>query len=242
MEFSDYIVFADESGDHNLKSLDPDFPAFALSFCVFKKEDYCSKVAPSVQALKFRFWGHDAVVLHEHEIRKSKGPFTLLMSDKGLREDFYKSLNEVMSAAPMTIIASAIHKQKLIDQYTNPYSPYEIALKFCLERLLIFLKAAGEVDKRVHIVFECRGSKEDSELELAFRRVIAGDDRWGWVQRDFSEMDFQPVFAKKAANSSGLQFADLTARPIALKMLRPTQDNRAYDIIQTKLGDIKQFP
>jgi len=50
------------------------------------------------------------------------------------------------------------------------------------------------------------------------------------------------VFIPKAANSSGLQLADLTARPIALSHLRPNQPNRAFEIIRTKLEDLKSFP
>ncbi len=48
----------------------------------------------------------------------------------------------------------------------------------------------------------------------------------------------------KKSNSTGLQIADLTARPIGIKTLRPDQPNRAYDIIEKKLrkspqGDVK---
>jgi hypothetical protein len=46
----------------------------------------------------------------------------------------------------------------------------------------------------------------------------------------------------KAANSTGLQLADLTARPIGLSALRPGQPNRAFDIIRSKLGGLKCFP
>ena len=42
------------------------------------------------------------------------------------------------------------------------------------------------------------------------------------------------LFVDKKANSTGLQIADLIARPIGLKVLRPEQPNRAYDIIETK--------
>ena len=38
----------------------------------------------------------------------------------------------------------------------------------------------------------------------------------------------------KTANSAGLQLADLVARPIGIKHLRPLQMNRAYDIIRKK--------
>lgn len=241
-EFSDYIVYVDESGDHSLTSIDPQFAAFALSFCIVKKADYVEKVVPAMQALKFKYWGHDSVVLHEHEIRKSKGDFTFLLTDKSLREAFYADLNQVMADAPITIIASVIDKVRLKQRYPNPWNPYEIALKFCLERLLMFLRSMGQDGKRVHLVFECRGKSEDEQLELVFRRIVGGGEAWGWVQRDFSVMEFEPIFAKKSVNSTGLQLADLTARPIAIKTLRPAQPNRAYDIIVTKLGQIKEFP
>ena len=240
--FSDYIVYVDETGDHSLTSINPSFPAFALSFCVFRKEDYAGQVVPAMQSFKFKYWGHDSVILHEHEIVKSKNQFSFLLTDRALREGFYADLNQMIADAPMTVIASAIDKAKLVARYPTPYSPYEIALKFCLERLLILMRASGQEGRRLHVIFECRGPREDAELELAFRRVVTGEDSWGWVTRDFSAIEFVPVFVKKAANSSGLQLADLTARPIALNMLRPTQQNRAFKIIQTKLGHLKHFP
>ncbi len=241
-EFSDYIVYVDESGDHSLTSIDADFPVFSLSFCVVKKSDYLDAVVPSVQALKFKYWGHDSVVLHEHEIRKSKGDFTFLLTDRTVRKQFYEDLNQVMVDAPITIIASVIDKVKLTKKYPSPWNPYEIALHSCLERLLMFLRDNDQTGKRTHVVFEGRGKSEDAELESAFRRIVAGENGWDWVKRDFSSMEFEPKFAKKSVNSTGLQLADLTARPIAIKTLRPKQANRAYDVILTKMGAIKEFP
>jgi hypothetical protein len=34
MEKSDYIIYVDESGDHSLTSIDPQFPVFTLAFCI----------------------------------------------------------------------------------------------------------------------------------------------------------------------------------------------------------------
>ena len=70
---SSYIFYADESGDHSLTSIDVNFPVFALSLCGFKKSSYCSQIVPRFQRIKFHYFGHDAVILHEHEIRKQKG-------------------------------------------------------------------------------------------------------------------------------------------------------------------------
>ncbi|WP_420892296.1 DUF3800 domain-containing protein [Paracoccus pantotrophus] len=75
-----------------------------------------------------------------------------------------------------------------------------------------------------------------------FRRVVAGERDWGWVNRNFGDVDFQPIFSKKSENSVGLQLADLTARPIAINVLRPQQANRAFDIIAPKIRNRKTFP
>ena len=71
--FSDYVVYVDESGDHSLTSIDADYPVFVLALCVFHKRHYSEKIIAAVEKLKFNYFGHDSVVLHEHEIRKQKG-------------------------------------------------------------------------------------------------------------------------------------------------------------------------
>ena len=77
-EFSDYIIYADESGDHSLTKIDPVYPVFVLCLCVFRKRDYVRHTVPAVQRLKFKWFGHDTVVLHENDIRKQRGPFVIL--------------------------------------------------------------------------------------------------------------------------------------------------------------------
>jgi len=45
MDFSDYIVYVDESGDRGLGEIDPQFPVFALVFCIVSKDKYSAPVA-----------------------------------------------------------------------------------------------------------------------------------------------------------------------------------------------------
>jgi hypothetical protein len=47
MTFSDYLIFADESCDHGLSSIDPQFPVFALVFCMLTKNDYLNRIVPA---------------------------------------------------------------------------------------------------------------------------------------------------------------------------------------------------
>ena len=87
------------------------------------------------------------------------------------------------------------------------------------------------------------GARHDGrELELEFRRIAANDSGSGPGRRNFGLFDFQPVFVPKAANSVGLQLADLTARPVALSHLRPKQRNRAFEIVRPKIGGLARLP
>jgi hypothetical protein len=117
----------------------------------------------------------------------------------------------------------------LVQRYTRPVNPYEIALLFCVERLFGFLRDNGATGPMTHVVVERRGRKEDAALELEFRRICDGANHWGRLNC------LEIMFVDKKANSTGLQLADLTARPIGLKCMRPNQANRAYDIIEPKL-------
>lgn len=228
-EFSDFVVYADESGDHGLSSVDPQYPVFVLNFCVFDKSRFVQHVVPAIQTFKFRHFGHDLVVLHEHEIRRQVPPFVFLKSE-AKRERFMEGLNTIIRDAPFTAIAAVIDKERLRRTYRFPDNPYDIALRFCLERTYAMLRSlgTGQVDRRTHFIFERRGKVEDSALELTFRRVCDGANQWGPMP------NFEIVFADKRVNSSGLQLADLTARPIGLRVLRPTQANRAFDLIEPK--------
>lgn len=95
--FSDYIVFVDETGDHGMTNINRDFPLFGLAFCVFKKSDYIENVTPALRRLKFATFGHDMVVLHEHDIRKKENAFAQMSREP--REAFLAALTQIIEAA-----------------------------------------------------------------------------------------------------------------------------------------------
>lgn len=225
--YSGYIVFVDESGDHSLESLNPDYPIFVLAFCIMPTVAYVDQITPAVRRLKCQLFGHDLVVLHEHDIRKKAGPFARM--GREARDALLDGLTEIIRAAPMTLVTVVIDKVKHKARYTSPEHPYHLALKYGLERVHHFLTMQGRADRRTPVVCEARGAKEDKEIELAFRRVCDGDNRG---KRPYA---FDIVIADKRANSEGLQLADLVARPAGLHVLRPHQPNRAWDVLATKL-------
>jgi len=121
MKYSDYIIYVDESGDHGLTNIDSGYPIFCLAFCIIKKEDYISGICPSIQKLKFKYWGHDFVNLHASDIRKQKGDFAFLRKNEATRIQFFNDLSDVVENSPMNIIASVIKKEDLKKKYTNPF-------------------------------------------------------------------------------------------------------------------------
>lgn len=240
--YSDYIIYIDESGDHGLQSIDSQFPIFALVFVVIKKSDYIDTIVPAFQKLKLDFWGHDQVIFHEHDIRRGEGVFGLLRTNPHLRGHFLEELSRIIMLSQFKYAASIIHKEKLIKQYKNPYNPYEIGLLFCMERMLEILIRHEQKGKKCHLVVESRGVKEDRELKLEFLDICNNRGDWGYKRSNFKQMNFDIIFSDKKCNSSGLQLADLIARPIALRYLRPDQPNQTYNILREKNYATKGFP
>ncbi len=241
MQFSDYIIYVDESGDHSLESVDEQYPIFVLALCIFKKDEYAATAVPLLQNFKFKWFGHDLVILHEHDIVRKKFPFAFLQFDNK-RDQFMSELGTIIGQVPMTVIAAVIRKEGLKARYAKPENPYQIALLFCLDRAYEFLATRSADEELTHVVCEARSprqkggmGKEDQELELEFRRIIEGKHI---LQRGYEKPampNFDIVFAPKQSNSTGMQIADLIARPIGLKTLRADHANRAYDIIERKI-------
>lgn len=220
--FGDYVVYVDESGDQSLSSVDPQYPMFVLAFCMFPVGSYIDSLVPRVQRLKFRFFGHDMVILHEHEIRKSKPPFDVLM-DASVRAPFMEELSAIVAEERFGIVASVIQKTPFVNRRGATTNPYHVALEFGLERVYMQLQQRGQRGRRVRVIFESRGKAEDAALELEFRRILDSTRLRGMSET----LDFMIV--SKKCNSAGLQIADMVARPIGLHVLRPDQHNRAWE-------------
>lgn len=225
-QFSNYICYVDESGDHGLETVDPNYPLFVLAFCVFHKRHYVQAVAPAIETFKFRHFGHDAVVLHENEIRKEKGDFKF--NDRQHKHAFIDELTQIIQGSKFILLSCVIDKLKLRERSQREGNPYHLALGFCLETLYELMLEKKQELFPTHIVVECRGKKEDRDLALEFRRICDGANRWA------KPLPFSIVFADKKTNSSGLQLADLVARPIGLSVLRPNEGNRAFEVLRQK--------
>lgn len=224
---SDFIVYVDESGDHSLESINPRYPLFVLAFCIFEKSHYVQKVIPALSSLKITTFGHDLIILHEHEIRKKTGAFNKLSLQS--RENLMQALSDLMTEIDVVLIPIVIDKRALKEFGADPTHVYHLAMRLGLEKLYQLLRERDQHNNLTHIIFEARGRCEDLALELEFRRICDG---YNSLQH---RLPFEIVIADKKTNSVGLQLADIAARLIGLSVLRPDQPNRAFAILEKKL-------
>jgi hypothetical protein len=113
-----YNLFIDESGDHGLNNLNPNFPLFLLCGIVISSEEY-EKVRIGFNGIKQTIWGSEHVIFHSRDIRKCEKEFKYLF-DLDLKARFYAMLDNVIRNSAYNIIASALKKEKYIIVRTRP--------------------------------------------------------------------------------------------------------------------------
>lgn len=227
----DFRLFIDESGDPSPSSINPDFPIFVLSGCIFEESAYV-KTCAEVDTLKRDLFGSTDVVLHSRDIRKCEGAFTKLF-DLDLKQQFYERLNTVLSKNDYTVIAVAIRKDDFISRYGKlADDPYELSLSFLLERALM------HTDKKstaiMSVTIEGRGAREDAILQSRYNELLDRGTKNITPER-FKKRFSGISFRRKRDNDCGLQIADLCAYPIARHLINPKEPYPAFDILEKKI-------
>jgi hypothetical protein len=223
----------DESGDHGLTTLNPDFPVFLLCGVLFSETDY-SALSIQINRLKSSIWGEKLVILHSRDIRKCEKEFQVLF-DLKLKESFYTQINHIVSSNNYTVIASAIHKDNYIKKYGRISDDvYELALSFIVERAIFFLDEIKTSDKQLEIIIEKRGKSEDKKLEEHFQRLVSRGTGYVKAER-LRTYGLQITFKSKKDNINGLQLSDLIAYPVARYVIEPERANPSFEIIKNKI-------
>ncbi len=222
-------MFLDESGDHSLDKIDPQFPVFVLAGCLLDKEYHDDVVESLLQRYKQDLFGHHGIVLHTADITRNKRGFEM-MKDGEFRSRFYAETNSLVAGLDFTVLACAIHKQRFADQYGRfAFDPYVLSLECLIERFVFFLQEREEVGQ---IVAESRNPTFDKGLDLAFQLLLTKGTRYVRPSR-LAERLTGLTFRLKKENIAGLQIADLVATPIARAVLgKPVRED--YGIVESK--------
>jgi Protein of unknown function (DUF3800) len=224
-----HLVFLDESGDHNLQVIDPQFPVFCLASVIFEYDKYLDIVNPKIDRLKYKYWGDKSIIFHTSDIRKQRDRFKILFDQKK-RGNFNQDLYDLLKNLELTIIAAGINKDSLKSTYSSPESPYDLTLEFIMERIFFYFKNVIVSGKCV-LVVESRGEKENKDLYRVFHNLMnhgSGQRNQTGIHINSSEFKrhiIDLVFRSKSLNENGNQIADLIAYPIAKSIIDGSKNN-----------------
>jgi hypothetical protein len=223
------IMFLDESGDHNLTVIDPQYPLFVLGGVIVDRAYAEGELTDRVRQLKLKLFGRDDFLFHTSEIVRSRGIFKA-MRQPAFRVRFYTELNAMMRSLDYQVIACVIKKDEHYANYgLDAVDPYMLSLNILVERFCFELE---DVPTGGLIVAEKRGHVFDRELELAWINLKVQGTRFVRAVT-ITERINQLVLRDKQDQIAGLEIADLVVSPIGRYILgkRMYED---WEIIESK--------
>lgn len=219
------VMFLDESGDHNLELIDPQYPMFVLAGVIMEQEYAEGVLEQRMAQFKKELFGRDDIILHTADITRNRNGFEM-MKDAQFRSAFYTRINELIASLDFKIVACAIHKNAHISRYgVAALDPYMLSLDVLVER---FCFEIGNLSGGGIIIAERRDPTLDTQLELAFLNLKVQGTRYlqaAQIQRRIAGLTPR----SKSKNIAGLQLADLVATPIGRHVLGKRGSRRLSD-------------
>jgi hypothetical protein len=222
-------MFLDESGDHNLTVIDPQYPVFVLGGIIVDQRYADGELDERIRRFKVDMFGHDDVILRTADISRIRGEFVRML-DPDFRLRFYLELNALMRSLDYQVVACVIRKDQHLARYgLAAIDPYLFSLDVLVER---FCFEIGDVPDGGVILAEKRGQVLDRELAIAWQNLMVRGTRYVHA----TTIDRRIVALRtrdKQENIAGLQLADLVVSPIGRHILGK-KSFEDWSIIETK--------
>ncbi|MFN3523208.1 MAG: DUF3800 domain-containing protein [Phenylobacterium sp.] len=225
------IAFIDESGDFELKKIDPKFPVCAQCALTSTVDQYLASAVPNLLQVKYSFWGTETIVFHGQKIRKRSPPFHIL-ADDDVRAEFMDAIGWAIENLDGCLVTAAVHKERLKGRYIYPEDPFFLSLQFLLERLHMHWEGELLKGHRLLCVFEKRGRNEDRRTLDWFEEICGGRNYRG------KRFPFDADFRTKEENVSGHQYADLVAYAACRFVETGDESRRDWRAIKGKLRSV----
>jgi hypothetical protein len=229
------LVFLDECGTHFLTSKDI-FPVFCLAAVIIREAAYAD-LDLIVRGWKAQHLKQSDFVIHEPDIRARVGPWR----DPG-RTAVLEALRVLVEGLDFAVVACVVRRPGYVGQFGEdapddslPAHPYLMTLDFLIERVVMVLETHFD-GGRAKVIAESRGALEDARLQHEFARLHIEGTSYiasAWFRQQLHPgIHFEP---KGGSYASGLQLADLSARPVAEKVAVPTSTPDRWPEICAKL-------
>ena len=222
-------MFLDESGNHDLRRIDPQYPVFVLGGVIVDRTYARTVIEPRLKELKIAFFGREDIVLHTAELVRKQNAFTAL-TDSELHTRFLGALTILMRDLDYQVVACAIKKSEHVARY-GPLAvdPYHFSLGILVEQ---FLMGIGEADGGL-ICAEKRRPDLDHALELSWQR-LRREGTGTASARDIDERIVDLSLKDKRLNIAGMQLADLVVSPIGRAVIgKPAHAD--WEVVSSKL-------
>lgn len=228
----DLLLCIDESGIRDLSHIDVNWPILSLFGCLLSKGTFFELQAKT-NALKRILWpsegmcvyrcdGKDVkrkVCLHSHEMRRMEGPFSSNVLDDKKRSLMDHVLwDKTLVPLDWRGISCIIDKRELIGSYCYPEDPYNLAVQFMLERLIM---CTGS--EKAGVLFEARGLGEDQVLWEFIKGVLARGTKYidgSRFRRTIKKVAWHPKYNNEGHVICGIEVADLCAYSFGAHYLR----------------------
>ena len=222
-------LFLDESGDHNITVIDPQYPVFVLGGVIMDREYAEGQLEDALNKFKVEMFGRTDIVLHTADLARNRNGFED-MQDEAFRNHFYDRINDLMRNLSYSVVACVVHKNEYLSRYgVVPIDPYLFSLGVLIE---IFCFDIGNRGEGGVVVAERREPTLDRSLELAWSNLKARGTR-RFQGRIVEERISSLNLRDKKDNIAGLQLADLVVSPIGRHILgKPARED--WEIVNSK--------
>jgi len=222
-------LFLDESGNHGLIRIDPQYPVFVLGGVVVSSPADLREIDRAVAAFKERWLGRRDAVLHLADLTRSRHGWEPL-SSADVRSSFYRDLESLMAGLPFKALACVVDKRAHVARYREAASdPYVLSLGVLLERFAFEIGSR----ERGRVIVEQRGQPLDREIHAAWRYFT--ERGTGYVSaRVLRERVASLRLRPKREGLAGLQVADVVVGAIGRHYAGLTPWF-AYEVVEKKL-------
>ena len=225
------VLFLDESGDHNLRVIDPSYPIFVLGGVILDREYADGPLTEAFDEFKLRMFGRTDIVLHTADIARNRNGFEDLQNAE-FRAHFYRELNSLMEGLAYSVMACAIYKHQYFARYgSDAIDPYRLGLRVLVE-LLCDEVTADPTASGAAIIAETRGEFLDKDVQGTWEILKTRGSLY--APADVIRGIIQGLELRdKKENIPGLQLADLVVAPIGRHLLGKI-DRDDWEIVERK--------
>lgn len=223
-------LFIDESGDHNLLKIDPQFQLFVLTGIVFESNVY-EKFRRNLLKLKKQLFDTDRVVLHSKELTRPNITRQKALKDltnPAKRNKFYTEINKLLSKFKFSILCFVIDKKWFAEKFApTPPDPYFLSF---IDLFTKFEESLG-IRETGKIFVEQRNKILDKQFLLAWESAKTTK-----VSRSMDSKKLQnhkiekPSIMPKSWDESGLEIADLISYRLSRAFMNKPEKPRGNEI------------